>query len=215
MKKFTLCILLVALAIPSVAQSNTYGRYAQRYPSNHESWYRNEFFIAPAYFFDGTFALGYQHNFRTFGLSLMPSMTLRGYGDGYSSEQEGWGLETIGKVFFNRMPRHVQVYAGPYLGYRYLSEDNYDDWGYYTDDTPPSSYSKYSSTTYNIVNFGVLFGVHFMWGRFTLDINGGGGVRYPTVDGFRVDNDVIPDDFGELGFKGIVPKGNITLGVAF
>ena len=25
----------------------------------------------------------------------------------------------------------------------------------------------------------------------------------------------IPDDFGELGYKGVVPKGSFTLGVAF
>ncbi len=205
MKKFLLCAILLLMAVGAKAQS-----------SHRNNWYRNEFFMAPAYFFDGTFAVGYQHNFSTFALSLMPSITLQSQYGNYDNDAEGYGLEAIGKVFFFKMPRAAQLYVGPYLGYRYLNEK------WVSKTLPVPDTSVYSSseleTHYNVLNAGILFGVHFMWGRFTLDLNAGGGVRYPSVNGLRTRTDCtapVEEDFGEIGYKGIVPKGNFTLGIAF
>ncbi len=47
-----------------------------------------------------------------------------GYEDSFYSELEGFGLESIYKVYFARMPKRAQVYLGPYLGYRHLKEKN-------------------------------------------------------------------------------------------
>ncbi len=215
MKKSLLTLLLLVLVTGAFGQSNK---------SIQKDWYRNEIFLEPFRFFEGTFALGYQRNFSHSAVSIMPSVTLKGesllgFEDSFYSELEGFGLESIYKVYFTQMPKWVQVYFGPYGAFRYLKEKNrlpeYIDVVDY-----PHLNNRDLFTRYNIMMGGVLFGVHFMWGRFTLDINVGGGVRYPVVSGFRADRNnaplvYIPSGFGELGFKGIVPKANFTLGVAF
>lgn len=197
MKKVILCTAFLLLVTTAIAQS-------WNEKPTRRSWYKNEFFLAPGYFFDGTFAIGYQYNAQLFSFSLMPSFTLSQSSLG--SEREGWGVEAIGKVLFSKMPKKAQIYAGPYVGYRFLNET-----GSYYDESLPIE----GETSYSIVNAGVLFGMHFMWGRFTMDFNFGGGVRYPTVSGFCSRQGNVPNDFGEIGYKGMVPKGNLTFGVAF
>jgi hypothetical protein len=215
MKKLILSLLLMILVT---------GAYGQISRSSHNDWYRNELFIEPARFFEGTFAIGYQRNFYNSAISLMPSITLMGESifrneDSFYSEMEGFGLEGIYKVYFARMPRKAQVYLGPYIAYRYLKEKNRLPDYIIMDDYPHLNFNSDLNTYYNTIMAGILFGVHFMWGRFTLDINVGGGIRYPSVTGFREDirNDFVsvPTGFGEFGYKGVVPKGNVTLGVAF
>ncbi|MDY0333030.1 MAG: hypothetical protein GX281_05990 [Bacteroidales bacterium] len=215
MKKSLLTLLLLVLVTGAFGQSN---RSAQK------DWYRNEMFLEPVRFFEGTFALGYQRNFYNSALSLKPSVTLMGetlfsYEDSFYSEQEGFGLEGLYKVYFARMPKKAQVYLGPYVAYRYLKEKNrlpdYIDVVDY-----PHLRNSDLFTYYNTMMAGVLFGVHFMWGRFTLDMNIGGGIRYPVISGFRADHNnatlvSVPTGFGQLGFKGVVPKSSLTLGVAF
>jgi hypothetical protein len=212
MKKLILSVVLVMLVA---------GAYGQNYRSPQNDWYRNELFLNPMRFFDGTFALGYQRNFYNSAISLMPSITLMGESifrseDSFYSEMEGFGIEGIYKVYFARMPRKVQVYLGPYLSYDYIKEKNRLP-DYVDPQDIPNIEASDLYTRYNIIKAGVLFGVHFMWGRFTLDMNVGGGVRYPTVTGFRERYPSIvsvPTGFSELGHKGVVPKGNIALGVA-
>jgi len=211
MKKLVLSLVLMIMVI---------GAYGQNYTPPRESWYQNELFLEPTRFFEGTFALGYQRNFYNSALSLMPSVTLMGESifrneDSFFSELEGFGLEGIYKVYFARMPRKVQVYAGPYVSYRFLKEKNRIPDYILPEDLPNFNSELY--TRYNTVMAGVLFGVHFMWGRFTMDLNVGGGVRYPIVNGFRKTYDFasVPTGFGEFGYKGVVLKANISLGVAF
>ncbi len=221
MKKLVLSLVLMLMVV---------GAYGQNYNAVRESWYKNELFLEPTRFFEGTFALGYQRNFYNSAFSLMPSVTLMGESifrneDNFFSELEGFGLEGIYKVFFARMPRKVQVYAGPYVSYRFLKEQN--SWPNYLNiaDYPELTGNSDLITNYEIIMGGVLFGVHFMWGRFTMDLNVGGGVRYPIITGFRdsgikdPENNLpivsVPTGFGEFGYKGVVPKTNISLGVAF
>lgn len=213
MKKVILSLLLLILTISAYGQDNR---------SANISWYRNELFLDPARFFEGTFALGYQRNFYNSALSLMPSVTLMGESifrneDAFYSEIEGFGMEGIYKVYFARMPRKAQVYLGPYVAYRFLKEKNR-----LPDDVDPQDLPNITQsdlyTRYNTVMAGVLFGIHFMWGRFTMDINVGGGIRYPTISDFRTNYTsivTVPTGFAEFGYKGVVPKGNLTLGVAF
>lgn len=213
MKRMVLCFALLLMSFSAFAQS---------YGPVRDLGYRNEFFITPSAFFDGTFALGYQRNFETFALSLMPSITLMGDSvfhseDDFYNALEGYGLEGVFKVFFARMPRKAQIYAGPYIGYRFAKEKN--TLPSYVDPQEIGIMSNSELyTRYNTLTAGVLFGLHFMWGRFTMDLNIGGGIRYPEVTGFRTQFPSVvsvPDDFGELGYKGVVPKGSFTLGVAF
>ncbi|MFY9116195.1 MAG: hypothetical protein WBK97_06285 [Bacteroidales bacterium] len=215
MKKIVFTLLLISLIT---------GAYSQNKKTNDNNWYRNEIFLEPIRFFEGTFALGYQRNFRHSAVSVLPSITLKGesllgFEDSFYSEQEGFGLESIYKVYFAQMPRWVQVYFGPYGAYRYLKEKNrLPDWIDVED--YPHLNNRDLFTHYNVMMGGVLFGAHFMWGRFTLDINVGGGVRYPFVSGFRADGRnaslvSVPSNLWEMGFKGVVPKSNFTLGVAF
>ncbi|MDY0174387.1 MAG: hypothetical protein RBR62_04250 [Bacteroidales bacterium] len=215
MKKSLLTLLLLVLVTGAFGQSN---KPAQK------DWYRNEIFLEPIRFFEGTFALGYQRNFNHSAVSVLPSITLKGesllgFEDSFYSELEGFGLESIYKIYFAQMPRWIQVYFGPYGAYRYLKEKNrLPDWIDVVD--YPHLNNRDLFTHYNVMMGGVLFGVHFMWGRFTLDINVGGGVRYPFISGFRADGRnapivSVPSSLWEMGFKGIVPKSNFTLGVAF
>ena len=60
MKRMVLCFALLLMSFSAFAQS---------YGPVRDLGYRNEFFITPSAFFDGTFALGYQRNFETFALS--------------------------------------------------------------------------------------------------------------------------------------------------
>ena len=88
MKKVILSLLLLILTISAYGQDNR---------SANISWYRNELFLDPARFFEGTFALGYQRNFYNSALSLMPSVTLMGESifrneDAFYSEIEGFGM---------------------------------------------------------------------------------------------------------------------------
>jgi len=213
MKKLVLSLVLMLMVV---------GAYGQNYNPARESWYRNELFLEPMRFFEGTFALGYQRNFYNSAFSLMPSVTLMGESifrneDSFFSELEGFGLEGIYKVFFARMPRKVQVYAGPYVSYRFLKEKNRLP-DYIDPQDLPNITNSDLYTRYNTVMAGVLFGVHFMFGRFTMDLNVGGGLRYPTITGFRTRYPSVvsvPTGFGEFGYKGVVPKANLSLGVAF
>jgi len=196
------------------------GAYGQTRKPAFNDWYRNELFIEPLRFFTGTFAIGFQRNFYNSAISVSPSITLIGesiFGteDSFYSEMEGFGLEGIYKIYLARMPRKAQAYLGPYVAYRYLKEKNRIPDYIETQDLPPLGTDLH--TRYNTIMAGVLFGVHFMWGRFTMDMNIGGGVRYPMVSGFRTTykHTSVPTGFGEFGYKGVVPRGNITLGVAF
>ena len=118
MKKLILSVVLVMLVA---------GAYGQNYRSPQNDWYRNELFLNPMRFFDGTFALGYQRNFYNSAISLMTSITLMGESifrseDSFYSEMEGFGIEGIYKVYFARRPRKLQVDLGPYLSYVYVKE---------------------------------------------------------------------------------------------
>ena len=104
MKKSLLTLLLLVLVTGAFGQSNK---------SIQKDWYRNEIFLEPFRFFEGTFALGYQRNFSHSAVSIMPSVTLKGESLlGLKTVLFRTGrfwFESIYKVYFTKMPKWVQV----------------------------------------------------------------------------------------------------------
>jgi len=170
----------------------------------------NHITISPFHFFDGTFMLGYERLSPMGAFRISPSVTMRNARNGEGDEQ-GWGLDLGYKFSFTPNVRRVMPYVGPYISYRYL-ESELLSWYDYPNrgEHPTSPHTMY--TKYNIWNVGVEGGVKFIFGRFTMDIALGGGIRIPRCDGETISGG---DDIWAIEYKGIVPRGSFTLGITF
>lgn len=167
--------------------------------------YPNQFLFSPFYFWDGTFMLSYERIFPSGALRITPSIKLQNIDDKYYSQREGWGLDLGYKFFLSSRPYKVNFYLGPYALYKNTKVKSRS---HQVDDMLMSV-----AQTYNILGIGVDTGVKFIFGRFTMDISMGGGIRYAYLDGYNYDNSGV--DWWEIDYKGIVPRGNISFGVCF
>ena len=187
-KKLTLVIVATLFAGTLCAQTN-----------------RNHMLFSPFYFFDGTFMLSYERLFSTGSLRITPSIKLQNINDELYSQREGWGLDVGYKFFLNNRIRKANFYLGPYALYKNINvtESN----------TFEGDMIRSQTDTYNILGFGVDSGFKFIFGRFTMDISLGGGIRYAYIDGYRYKNS--GSDWFDFDYKGIVPRANFSLGIAF
>ena len=162
----------------------------------------------PFYFFDGTFMLTYERLFPTGSLRITPSITLQNVNNGNFDQREGWGLD-FGYKFFLSPPKRVNLYMGPYALYRKLSVGG----NHYIDDNGYAGY-RYRTDVYDILGLGVDAGIKFIiGGRIVIDLSLGGGVRYPYLNG-KTFNSTANDIF-DVDYKGVVPRGNFSIGIAF
>lgn len=172
----------------------------------------NHVLFSPFYFLDGTFMLTYERLFSSGALRITPSIKLQNIDDQHYSQREGWGLDFGYKFILTNRPRKVNFYLGPYALYKnikvkspvYLSSSSY---------YPLMEPTTYAKKTYNILGMGVDSGVKFIFGRFVMDISFGGGIRYAYIDGYSYANSGA--EWFDIDYKGIVPRGNISFGVAF
>ena len=168
----------------------------------------NHITFSPFYFFDGTFMLNYERLFPMGAIRVTPSIKLQNISDQYYTQREGWGLDVGYKFFISGNPRRVNVYIGPYTLYkRVTTKEAYDMEGQY------STIRRYRTDSYNILGIGVDSGVKFIFGRATIDISFGGGIRYAYMNGRTFENS--SSEWFEFDYKGIVPRGNVSFGVAF
>ena len=179
----------------------------------------NHILLSPFYLFDGTFMLSYERLFQTGALRITPSVTLRNrtdynYNHNYDNrEEQGWTIDLGYKFFFTNRVHRVTPYVGPYAFYRYLeSKIQYPPQECGPEcSTPALQYSAY--TNYDILGVGVEGGVKFIFGRFTMDVSLGGGIRIPYRDGDVVSNG--RDGMWDIAYKGVVARGNFSFGITF
>jgi len=166
----------------------------------------NHLLFSPFYFFDGTFMITYERLFASGSLRVSPSIKLQNLSDEFYSQREGWGLDVGYKLFLNPRPHKVNFYMGPYALYKNINVKEL---------TPSfeSLFKQYQTNTYNILGLGVDTGVKFIFGRFTMDISLGGGIRYAYIDGYTFKNS--ESTWFDEAYKGIVPRGNLSFGIAF
>ena len=170
----------------------------------------NHFMMSPFYFLDGTFMLTYERLFQTGSLRITPSVTLQNLSnhkliEGHD-QREGWSLDAGYKFFLTSRPYKVNFYMGPYGLFRSLSSY------YQTHDYENGTYRD-NTDTYHIVSFGIDGGIKCIFGRFVMDVSLGGGVRYPYLNGAPFKGSA--SNVFDVQYKGIVPRGNFSLGVAF
>lgn len=178
------------------------------------SFKRNELTFSPIHFFDGTFKIGYQRNFRTSALEISPSAIIKNSGGYYDNGLTGWALEGGYKLFFKEYPRTFMMYVGPWAFYKFL-EDRFDANSDYHGSMQGVHSTKDLNSQYSILGAGVYFGLHWTFGRFVMDLNIGGGVRTSSVSGYatKTDNYYDDDDFFEPGYRGMIPRGNFSVGI--
>jgi hypothetical protein len=169
----------------------------------------NHITISPFHFFDGTFMLGYERLSPMGAFRISPSITMRTKNH-IGKEEQGWGLDLGYKFSFIQNIRRVMPYVGPYVFYRYL-ESKTQDWDKYSDREPHPAYTHYAD--YNVWSVGVEGGVKFIFGRFTMDIALGGGIRIPRCNGETLS--IGSSDIWAIDYKGIAPKASFTLGITF
>ena len=201
--KITLAIVASLFASSLFAQ--TYYQERRNPVVNHP----NHILFSPFYFFDGTFMLTYERLFPTGALRITPSIKLQNLSDQEYTQKEGWGLDAGYKFFFTSRPRAANFYMGPYGLYKNIKAKA---------PVPYESFSSsrtryYNTDTYRIVSFGVDAGVKFIFGRFTMDLSFGGGIRYVYLNGETFENSEV--EWYDIDYKGIVPRGNFSLGIAF
>ena len=197
-------ILLTLACILFVGQIFAQTRYFER--RNPPIPNPNHFLFSPLYFFDGTFMLSYERLFSSGSLRITPSIRLQNIDDQRYTQREGWGMDIGYKFFFTGRPRHTNFYLGPYTLFKNIKEKSPS---YSSSYTP----SNYIVDNYNIIGIGVDTGIKFIFGRFTMDISLGGGIRYAYLDGYSFENSGV--EWWEIDYKGIVPRGNFSIGVAF
>ena len=168
----------------------------------------NHMLFSPLYFFDGTFMLTYERLFASGSLRITPSIKLQNLTDQDYSQREGWGLDMGYKFFFTKRLYPANFYMGPYALYKNIRVKVPYDYDPMFGSTP-----RFQTDTYNIMSFGVDSGIKFIFGRFTMDISFGGGIRYAYVDGYTYKSS--RSEWFDIDYKGIVPRGNISFGVAF
>jgi len=195
------------------AQSPDYPQ--NNYPPSRHTQHPNHVLLSPFHLFDGTFMLSYERLFNTGALRISPSVTLRNnrhYYDYGDREEQGWALDFGYKFFFTNRVHKVTPYVGPYIFYRYL-ESKIQDWNEYTDREYTDYYPRAQYTNYDILGVGVEGGVKFIFGRFTMDVSLGGGVRIPYRNGKSITGG--PDDMWDIEYKGVVARGNFSFGISF
>jgi len=174
--------------------------------------YRNQLLIAPFYFFDATYMMSYEYLISTNGaLRITPSVTLSNV-DKESSlfnsyrNKEGYGIDLGYKIFLLRKgDGKVNVYIGPYAMYKYVKF-------IYSKEDHTYDFVKNKIDDYNVFGLGVDAGIKFIFGHFVLDLTVGGGIRYPQ---FENDDNYTASSIFDDYYKGITPRANLMLGVAF
>ena len=173
----------------------------------------NHILFSPLYFFDGTFMITYERLFSSGSLRITPSIKLQNLDDQRYTQKEGFGLDLGYKFFFTNRPYRANFYLGPYALYKNIKAKS-PTYPYYSSSFYPSTESTtYIINTYNIIGMGVDTGIKFILGRFTMDISLGGGIRYAYLDGNTFESSGI--EWYDIDYKGIVPRGNFSIGIAF
>jgi len=169
--------------------------------------FKNQVLFSPPFLIENTFMVSYERIFPTKGaLRITPSVTLSNVENSifWDKEREGWKIDVGYKAFLIEKGDFVKlnVYLGPYAMYRYLK--NYAN--YYD-----SYYGKEENEIYNILGAGVDAGAKLTIARFVVDFSFGGGVRYPIgIVGSETATSIFSDNY-----KGITPRANLSLGIAF
>ncbi|MCL2727564.1 MAG: DUF3575 domain-containing protein [Bacteroidales bacterium] len=198
--KITLAIVASLFMGTLAAQtSNAENQLSTNYKPNH-------LLFSPFYFVDGTFMLTYERIFASSSLRVTPSIKLQNLSDEFYTQREGWGIDVGYKFFLTQRPKRGIFYLGPYALYKNINVKE-------SGKSLESSFVQDISDTYNIMGLGVDTGVKFIFGRFTMDISIGGGIRYAFIDGYTFKNS--GSDWYDVDYKGIVPRGNLSVGIAF
>jgi len=200
--KITLAIVAFLFVGTLVAQTN----HAEKRFSTVEK--PNHLLFSPLYFFDGTFMLTYERLFPSGAIRITPSIKLQNLSDDSYSQREGWGLDAGYKFFLTNGLRKANFYMGPYTLFKNINVKNAIT--YHEID---GKVTQYQTDRYNIVGFGVDTGIKFIFGRFTMDISLGGGIRYAYIEGYTYKNS--GSEWYDIDYKGIIPRGNFSFGVAF
>lgn len=175
---------------------------------------KNFFYIAPLDLIFNTIQVGYERKLRNHN-----SIALNG---GFKLSKKDEIINRLGgnaefqyrvnllynKEALNPMIRNHSTYTyfAPFVQYRYEE---------ITDAIPDSKDISVMKKDYTYVNSGFVgfgFGVRLsaLENRFTLNVFGGGGLKYSDVKG-----DKSYADFMEVGYTGIAPKISFQLGITF
>jgi len=165
----------------------------------------NHILFSPLYFFNGTFMLTYERLFPSGSLRISPSVKLQHIDDYRFTQKEGLGIDLGYKFFLTKRPFRVNFYLGPYALYKSVKVKKAVD--------KHSSIKTYNTDIYDVVGLGVDTGVKFIFGRFTMDVMAGGGIRYAYLNGRSFDSSYAL--WYDVDYKGIVPRINLSLGAAF
>lgn len=176
---------------------------AQNLKLPQSTTYRNQILVSPPYLIENTFMVSYERIFPTKGaLRITPSVTLSNVeNDIWDEQREGAKIDIGYKAFLIEKGEVVKfnLYLGPYVMYKYLMSS-----------VGIADSEGYSSKEYNIFGAGVDAGIKLTVARFVMDFTLGGGVRYPLDTHGETATSIFSDNY-----KGIVPRANLSLGIAF
>lgn len=205
MKKIVSIFLLSLLLAPAI------------YSQDNQEVKKNEFRLELLNFIGSTFYAEYERSIsETKGLNFVIAPTAI-----ENTEKSHFGIlfQINPKLYYNigKSKNSVQrLYFSPYANYRYLdisNENNYT--GYWTPPyNEPTSYNFIASSA----GLGMLIGFKVEAGNFfVFNIEAGGGPRYVFEKGGNATYNEVNEGFNNwnLGYSGIFPRFNMTMGFKF
>ena len=199
--KYIISIALILIVFFSNAQEN------ETENNTETTNYNNEVGFSFPYLFTGTFRMGIEHYFANKS-SLVLHVSATVIEDDYQ-ETIGVSAELQYRFYSFPIEKSFNIYAGPYLMYKYIEENNfgYDYYNY--------EYKNENSILYNIPGLGVISGVKFVVAKkITFDLSFGGGVRIAEISGSGYSNNSRDGIFSD-SYSGIAPKVNLAVGLKF
>lgn len=207
--------ILFFIAALFFAQSG-FSQGAQAEPKEESRFAKNHFYLSPFNLIASQFLVGYERDInKKHSILLMPGIILSD--NNYAEADFGATVEAQYRyhIVAVKNPRgktkndfRFNFYMAPFAQYQYLE---YSDYSYYDE------YGNYVSgeSISNAYSGGLLFGTRFtFFERFTLDVYGGGGVKY-SVNERNEEYYYYGGGIFFPNYTGIIGKGNIQIGVAF
>lgn len=214
--------LILALFLPAFI---AFSQVVSDNVPEQEPFYKHEYSFGVFQVFNGALSNGYEYHLSSnkslrFELEIMYSDNLDQNGFFGNDKRIGGMIQAQYKYYVlgnKERPRRAfqlgGLYLGPFAKYRYLEIERYPYDNYYYDGSQNNFDTEFDR--FNIGMAGVLFGIRFIFfQKIVIDGCVGGGLRVADVQNNGVKQSY-KESSVDIGYSGIAPAGNFTVGIRF
>lgn len=192
-----------------------------------EPMYKHEYSFGCFHIFAGAFNNGYEYHFSAikairFETEIIYRDNLEESSGGflYNNEKNVGGMLQLQYKYYILGDRTIEaflfdagaLYMGPFIKYRYHTIESYGDYNTYSG---TGTTGKLETDRFHVGMAGVVFGgrLYFLK-KIVLDMSVGGGLRMASIENNGDQQSYKSDPF-DIGYSGIAPTGNFTIGIRF